>query len=182
MNSRTRYLMTGSLAAFGKIALLAATLVIATTIFPLSPATASCAAPESISPPIVFLGEVESERQGYVRFSVSEVWSDIALAKQVWVESSSGGTSEDALDLKVGETFLVGTDEHFVTDVCQVFPASAKLPVISSSSGPHRPSADGRSGAELPPSPLAVIAVVVALASSGLVALAWFVRRRSSAR
>ena len=107
--------------------------------------------------PVVFVGVVESERRGYTRFHVEEVWAGPDLAPEVWVRSgqeqpawplsllSGVGSSMDA-DLVTGERYVVGASGSFATDVCSVTEVNARV----HRAGAREPVAKGAAGADPP--------------------------------
>lgn len=148
-------------------------------LLPVQPAVASCAAgagPDGA--PVVFVGTAESERRGYTRFAVEEVWAGPDLAPEVWVLSgqeqptwplsllSGVGSSTDA-DFFSGERYVVGASRSFTTDACSVTEVGARARHVSA----RQPVEDGASGADPPIGPVGQtlwVAGVLALAGVGV--------------
>lgn len=134
----------------------------------LRPTAASASCADDSGParsPVVFAGRAEEERRGFTRFSVRTVWPGPDLAPEVWVQSgqrqppwplrllTSVRSSVDA-DFEVGETYLVGASEDFLTGACTSLPLAdiARDPSAADSppSGARGPSDHGSAGADPP--------------------------------
>ena len=152
-------------------------------------AMASCASgagPEGSD--IIFVGTAAENRRGYTRFAVSEVLAGPALAPDLWVQSGqeqprwplsliSGVSSSVDADFTVGDQYVVGTGDEFVTSACEseALRGGQQLQQLRRpNSGPVRPG--GLEGADPPVDALRItLAVVTGIA--GLLAL-WIARRR----
>jgi hypothetical protein len=127
-------------------------------LLPTGPAAASCAAdagPEGSD--VIFVGTVETERRGYTRFAVDEVWAGPDLAPEVWVLTgqeeppwplslfSAVSGSVDA-DLLEGEQYVIGASSSFATSACSIgdletarAPADVRQPVEGGDPGADPP-------------------------------------------
>jgi len=165
-------------------------LFVTPALFLVQPAAlASCASgsgPEGSD--IIFVGTAEENRRGYTRFAVSEVLAGPALAPEVWVQSGqkqplwpfSGVSSSVDADFTVGDEYVVGTGDGFVTSACEseAFLGDEQLQQLRTpNAGPVR--SGGLEGAD-PPIDAMRITVAFGTGVAGLVALWIFLRRRRS--
>jgi len=153
--------------------------VVSGMLLPVQPAVASCAAGSGPSgAPMIFVGTAESERRGYTRFAVEEVWAGPDLASEVWVLSGQEqptwplsllfgvGSSTDA-DFVSGQRYVVGASRSFATDSCSV----AEVDARARPAGAREPVEDGASGADPPIGPVGQtlwVAGLLALAGAGV--------------
>jgi hypothetical protein len=154
-------------------------------LLPAQPATASCA--EDAGPDgsaVVFVGTAGSERRGYIRFAVDEVWSGPDLAPTVWIRTgqeqpawpwglfSAVGSSTDA-ELVTGERYVVGASRSYASDVCTVAEATASTHARDA----RGPVEGGSTGADPPIGPAGQLLWTVSVL--GVVAAAAAFLRRS---
>ena len=171
--------MGGSL----RSAVLAVTFVIV-LLLPAPAAVASCA--DDSGPdgsPVIFVGTAESERRGYTRFRVDEVWAGPDLAAEVWVLSGqeqplwplslvSGVSSSIDTEFEDGERYVVGATTSFRTGACSV----SGVEGTTKPDDPRSPVADGATGADPPIGALGQTLWVGGVL--GLIAAADVLRRR----
>ena len=161
-------------------------LVAAALLLPGSPATASCAqdsGPDGA--PVIFVGSAETERRGYTRFQVEEVWAGPDLAPEVWVLSGQkqspwplnliqGVSSSTDASFVEGRRYVVGASESFATNTCAISTKAKDNPAA------HAPVEGGATGANPPAGPLELalwVGVVIAVLA-GSVSLVQARRRR----
>jgi hypothetical protein len=147
---------------------------------------ASCA--EDSGPdgaPVIFLGSAESERRGYTRFAVEEVWAGPDLAPEVWVRSgqdqppwplsllSAVSSSDDANFVHEG-WYVVGASRSFDTGACSVTEADAG----TRHPGAREPVDDGAEGVDPPIGPFEQALWVAGLLALAAATVGWLRRRR----
>ena len=137
---------------------------------------------------IIFVGTAEENRRGYTRFAVSEVLAGPALAPEVWVQSGqkqplwpfSGVSSSVDADFTVGDQYVVGTGDGFVTSACEseaLLGDDQLQQLRTPNAGPVRPG--GLEGAD-PPIDALRITVALGTGVAGFLALWIALRRRRS--
>ena len=145
-----------------------------------SPGWASCAeesGPEGEQ--VVFVGTADTERRGYTRLRVEEVWNGPDLAPRVWVRSgqeqppfplslvTSVSGSGDA-ELVEGRRYVVGASEQFTTSLCSV--TAVEGPLRNTPGRPREaraPDVSGLTGVDPPAGPWEIAAVLAALVLAG---------------
>lgn len=156
-----------------------------TVAVPVAPARADCAqdpAQSLLQHPHVVAGTVVDTATGFARLEVSEVWRGGPVARLLWVQTATDqpsfpfslfqGTASSAdVELARGDQVVVGADDEFRTNVCQVVRADDPALAGLRPADVTRPVPDGAKGAERPVGAGKVIGWSVA--ALGLLALLW---------